>query len=1026
MFSYIVKFLDSVYSVRSTYRSCPSYYDHPDSMISIACSYTLFAACFYFLICCPIVLECADYYSVLGVSRTASQAEIKNAYRRLAQKLHPDKNPNKDADKHFMELNEAYGVLSKPDKRAQYDAFGSVHESTSGSPYEGGSYRRYQFVHAPFEELFDFFPGFPKQPSFSPNVIPLIYTMDGRYCESFLTLIQSHSSLLFVHMYLFQDLDFRAYRLDHLPRTRSVPLLILGYSDFCIPCQRLRPLWSQLADELTPLGVSVAAINLERDASMRDELRVHHLSYHTHTGFAHSQIIDGFRQTLLQSNPSRSHAIPSLLSTTLDTPLIHNLRDADSSWLEFHDGWRRDSRARMLLFKPLSVPSLRYALAAFRSADHVAAGFVNTESASLRKLVIRFGVPTDEESLLIFHEDPNRPVHQISAPKLSPAELDAAVMAYSQLTIPRIYNAARLLDLCPADGVEPVSRYASASESRLNHPQSGHHSHRTLCLMLLLHSRKTSVEQPDGLGDRWLSLLRTISPDLHSHVQRLRAVTLTPQVQLVHVYVDRQVRWLSRLSSNIGSSSDSDLTHSADNLGRLILLWRPSSSQTAIHLLPSDSSIHPAILLPWNSTVTIDSTETRDNSETIIRMRHAIGDHLLPILVSLSQREPPDLTGWHVTHDYILEDAVVDELIAPMWLRVRRKLWSWIMELYFWLYDLVRQPLSFVFTTSAIMICVLVYSMTKLVIQASTTQDSLNSELKSRSGPDRQQEHDGASTSHSQSSDKTARAHSKTFRPVTPATVLSLNSLTYDRLVLNAPKGHQLLVLCVRGGGTAQDNRLCSNFASKTAHVVRSHIQCAQLSLTRYAGWLASLLQIARAGMPVRVRPSTDADGSKNDPAAGTVFLNPLNCVGTVIAVNGHRRYFSLYHPLLPGAESSSSVEEDSESSVGSDLEANQPNFEDDRIGQYTPHARVRRRRIFGRAFGFESGDEDTEDTYEARYRTRHSRARFELSAGAILEDELLDGLPNWLDRLFEGSLTRHYVPDWPMSLRQVELDQSA
>ncbi|KAF8571039.1 hypothetical protein P879_03199 [Paragonimus westermani] len=891
-------------------------------MISTACSYTLFAACFYFLIYCPIVLKCADYYSVLGVSRTASQSEIKNAYRRLAQKLHPDKNPNKDADKHFMELNEAYGVLSKPDKRAQYDAFGSVPEGTSGSPNEGGPYRRYQFVHAPFEELFDFFPGFSKQPSFSSNVI---------------------------------------------------------------------------------------------------------LSYHTHTGFTHSQIIDGFRQTLLQSNPSRSHAIPSLLGTTLDTPLIHNLRDADSSWLEFHSGWRRDSRARMLLFKPLSVPSLRYALVAFRSADHVAAGFVNTESASLRKLVIRFGVPIDEESLLIFHEDPNRPVHQISAPRLSPAELDAAVMAYSQLTIPRIYNAARLLDLCPADGVEPVSRFASASESRLNHPQSssGHHSHRTLCLVLLLHSRQTSVEQPDGLGDRWLSLLRTVTPDLHSHVQRLRAATLVPQVQLVHVYVDRQIGWLSRLSSKIGRSSDSDLTH-PDNLGRLILLWRPSSSQTAIHLLPSDSSIHPTILLPRNFTGAIDSTETMVNSEAIIRMRHAVGDHLLPILVSLCQREPPDFTGWHVTRDYVLEDAIVDELTVPMWLRVRRKLWSWTMELYFWLHDLIRQPLSFVFTASAIMICALIYSMTKLVIQASTTQDTLDSGLKPRSEPDRQQQHGGASTSHSQSSDKTASAHIRTFRPVTPATVLSLNSLTYDRLVLNAPKGHQLLVLCVRGGGTAQDNRLCSNFASKTAHVVRSHVQCAQLSLTRYAGWLASLLQIARAGMPVRVRQSTDADGSNSTPAAGTVFLNPLNCVGTVIAVNGHRRYFSLYHPLLPGAESSSNTEEDSESSVGSDLEANQLNFENDRIGRHPPHTRVRRRRIFGRAFGFESGDEDTEDNYDVGHRTRRSRVRLDLSAGAILEDELLDGLPNWLDRLFEGSLTRHYVSDWPMSLRQVDLDQSA
>lgn len=64
-----------------------------------------------------------------------------------------------------------------------------------------------------------------------------------------------------------------------------------------------------------------------------------------------------------------------------------------------------------------------------------------------------------------------------------------------------------------------------------------------------------------------------------------------------------------------------------------------------------------------------------------------------------------------------------------------------------------------------------------------------------------------------------------TCRPRTPlsqAPVVSLNSLTYDQLVLNAPKGHQLLVLCVRGGGVsaAQDDRLCKRFSRITAHCV--------------------------------------------------------------------------------------------------------------------------------------------------------------------------------------------------------------
>jgi len=81
-----------------------------------------------------------DYYDVLGVSRDASQAEIKKAYRKLAIKYHPDKNPdNKDAEEKFKEAAEAYEVLSNPEKRSRYDQFGHAGVGgAAGGGFSGG------------------------------------------------------------------------------------------------------------------------------------------------------------------------------------------------------------------------------------------------------------------------------------------------------------------------------------------------------------------------------------------------------------------------------------------------------------------------------------------------------------------------------------------------------------------------------------------------------------------------------------------------------------------------------------------------------------------------------------------------------------------------------------------------------------------------------------------------------------------------------------------------------------------------
>jgi len=112
-----------------------------------------------------------DYYDILGVSRNASLEEIKKAYRKLALEWHPDRNKSPEAEERFKEINEAYEVLSNPEKRAAYDQFGHAAFTPGGmggfEGFPGGFTRTYKkgpftytyttFGSSPFEGFgFDF------------------------------------------------------------------------------------------------------------------------------------------------------------------------------------------------------------------------------------------------------------------------------------------------------------------------------------------------------------------------------------------------------------------------------------------------------------------------------------------------------------------------------------------------------------------------------------------------------------------------------------------------------------------------------------------------------------------------------------------------------------------------------------------------------------------------------------------------------------------------------------------------------
>ncbi len=117
-----------------------------------------------------------DYYEVLGVSKDASETEIKKSFRKLAMKYHPDVNKEDDAEEKFKEINEAYEVLSDPNKRAQYDRFG--HQANQGQGFGGGGFTDLEDIlrqfggGGGFGSIFeDFFGGNPNRPTKGRDVV---------------------------------------------------------------------------------------------------------------------------------------------------------------------------------------------------------------------------------------------------------------------------------------------------------------------------------------------------------------------------------------------------------------------------------------------------------------------------------------------------------------------------------------------------------------------------------------------------------------------------------------------------------------------------------------------------------------------------------------------------------------------------------------------------------------------------------------------------------------------------------------
>lgn len=363
------------------------------------------------LVFIPAIVCLENPYETLGVKHSASFAEIKRAYKNLAKEWHPDKNDDPLAANKFVEINQAYELLSDPERRTLFDKEGFTEDTLNFRPK-----RDYEHL-----RRFDHFDAFFSAHGFKFD----------------------HGTL-----YHKQTITIRGYANNVIPESAHRPFLILFYSDWCLSCMQAEGLWSKITEELEPLGVGIATIHAELEQALAKKIGVSslpwivaimdgHVYHYRETRLSFVQVIDFIRKKL-----------PYQMILLVD----------ESNVDDFLNGWI-DNRVRVLVFSRRDSIRLRYLLVAFQFRRHVTFGYIQIESTKSSKLEERFQVRSDMDTLLVFKEDSNTPAASLSMSDISINAVRDILDANKYLLLPRLSSQDMFDQLCPPE--------ASRSQKRL-------------------------------------------------------------------------------------------------------------------------------------------------------------------------------------------------------------------------------------------------------------------------------------------------------------------------------------------------------------------------------------------------------------------------------------------------------------------------------------------------------------------------------------------------------------------------------
>lgn len=342
-----------------------------------------------------------DPYKILGVSRSASQAEIKKAYKNLVKEWHPDKNKDPNAEDMFIKISKSYEILSNEERRSNFDRYGQMDEN---QPFGQSQHHGFRGFHNSFYFDESFF-HFPRSRDFADS------------------------------KYLLHHAQFNS---DVLPDSHKRPYLIKVTSEWCFACIHIEPVWKETVLELEPLGVGIGIVDLGYERRLANQLGAHRAP-------SIIGLVNG-RVTFFHQAVVREH-LRQFLEDLLPQKLVEKV--TDNNYLTFLDNWHAENKPSILLFDQVPSAPLMYKLTAFAFRDYVRFGYVDQGEMHNTRMLRQFNINTYAPTMLLFKEDTERPVDIIQARGMKRQIMDEFVSNNKFLQVPRLVNQQLFDELCP-------------------------------------------------------------------------------------------------------------------------------------------------------------------------------------------------------------------------------------------------------------------------------------------------------------------------------------------------------------------------------------------------------------------------------------------------------------------------------------------------------------------------------------------------------------------------------------------------